>query len=99
MKKNLVLFALSLFPIVGLHAATIVPDFDVSYAVSNLQASASIGSLTNRASGVWLGNLRGGDTWRDLVVANDADNTVSVRLSNDNGTFNTLTNYAVGLNP
>lgn len=60
--------------------------------------------VTNYSVGVnpvsiCLGNLRGKGLFRDLAVANFSDNTVSVRLCLDDGTFGNGDNYAVGLNP
>jgi len=49
--------------------------------------------------GIWLANLRGKSTWRDMVVANSGGDTVSVRLCLDNGTFGQVNHYTVGLNP
>lgn len=46
-----------------------------------------------------LGNLRGNDLYRDLVVANYLDNSIGVRLCLDDGTFGRNDTYAVGLNP
>ncbi len=60
-------------------------------------------------TGLYLGNLRGltfagatksgGPRYRDMIIANYLDNTVSVRFCNDDGTFTDATTYAVGLNP
>ncbi|MDW8308335.1 MAG: FG-GAP-like repeat-containing protein [Verrucomicrobiales bacterium] len=49
--------------------------------------------------GIWLGNLRGLGTSRDMVVANSGSHTVSVRLCLDNGTFGQINHYPVGPNP
>ncbi len=40
-----------------------------------------------------------GDGFLDLAVANLTDNTVSVLLGNNDGTFGTRTNYSVGTSP
>jgi len=57
-------------------------------------------SVGNSPRGAWLGNLRGvsGQSC-DLVVANYDDNTVSIRLCLDDGTFGQEFHYTVGLNP
>ena len=59
--------------------------------------------------GLWLGNLRGltfpgaskstGPRYRDMIVGNYLDNTVTVRFCNDDGTFTPDLTYSVGLNP
>ncbi len=59
--------------------------------------------------GLWLANLRGnkfpwytsgiGLIWRDLVVANYDANIITVRLCNDNGTFQPPITYPTGPNP
>lgn len=54
----------------------------------------------NGPVGGTLANIRGRNTWRDLVVANKNDNTVTVRLCRDAGNFNsTASAYAVDLSP
>lgn len=50
-------------------------------------------------SGIWLGNLRGLGTQRDMVVANASNDTVSVRLCLDDGTFGHADEWAVGPQP
>ncbi|MDB6025787.1 MAG: Alkaline phosphatase [Verrucomicrobiales bacterium] len=75
-------------------ARLVVPSFDVRYL------SYTNYSTGNGPSGLWLANIRGKKTWRDLVVANKNDNTVSVRLCRDAGNFNvTAVSYAVDLQP
>jgi len=44
-------------------------------------------------SSLWLGNLRGKSTWRDLIAAQELENTISVRLGNDNGGFYFASTY------
>jgi len=46
-----------------------------------------------------LGDLRGNGLSRDLAVANSGDNSVSVRLCLDDGTFGQMDTYAVGNDP
>ncbi len=52
-------------------------------------------------TGIWLGNLRGTKPahYRDMVVANYLDNSVTVRFCNDDGTFTSPTTLSVGRNP
>jgi hypothetical protein len=64
-----------------------------------LYATATDYTVGSAPAGIWLGNLRGKGTSRDMVVANSGDNTVSVRLCLDNGAFGQLINYSVGFNP
>src|SRR2546429_471983 len=53
----------------------------------------------NGPSGLWLSNFRGLKTWRDILMSNRSDNTVSILFCGDDGTFSALTTYAVGLEP
>ena len=98
MKRPIILLAVLSFSITTVRAAFSIP-FDVAYFTTNYAASPSPAPSSDLASGLWLGNLRGRDTWRDLVVANKGSNTVSVRLCRDDGTFGALTNYPVGAGP
>ncbi len=66
------------------------------YTFTAPQTNYAVG---NRPTGLWLGNLRGRATWRDLIVANSGSNTITVRLCNDDGTFGPGTNYVVGQQP
>ena len=99
MPKHVVLTLLVLICSLRTNAADLLIPAGVSYTTSNYTASGTVGSATNRAADIWLANLRGQQTWRDLVIANDQDNTISVALCRDNGSFGALTNYSVGLNP
>jgi hypothetical protein len=75
---------------------------------ASLTSGSSTGSpisnpLTNYATGntpsfILTDNLRGKGV-DDLLVANSADNTISVLLGNGDGTFGTQTTFATGLNP
>ena len=65
-------------------------------ALFNVTTNYPVG---NSPRGIWLGNLRSNGQSRDMVVANHNDNTVSVRLCLDDGTFGQQNVYAVGLNP
>src|SRR3954452_13440618 len=80
--------------IVTAQARQVVPSFNVHYLDYTNYATG------NGPSGVWLANIRGLKTWRDMLVANKDDNTVSVRLCRDAGNFNsTATSYPVDLQP
>ena len=56
-------------------------------------------SVGQGPTGLWLGNLRGKSTWRDIIVANSASDSITVRLCNDDGSFGNATNYSVGPQP
>ena len=74
-------------------ARQVVARSDVHYWTTNYTTG-------NGPSSLYLANIRGQKTWRDLVVANKNDNTVSVRLCTDDGAFNTNSvSYGVDLNP
>src|SRR4051812_40154271 len=78
------------FAAVALQARVVVSRSDVHYWTTNYTTG-------NGPSSLFLANIRGQKTWRDLVVANKNDNTVSVRLCRD-AAFNTnSTAYAVDL--
>jgi DNA-binding beta-propeller fold protein YncE len=65
-----------------------VPSFfsPPSFPVGSSPMSQAVGDLN-------------GDGRADLVVANEASNTVSVLLGNGDGTFQPRTDYAAGTNP
>ena len=82
--------------------------------IFRISLSSSYGTPTTLPTGqgptgLYLGNLRGltfpgatksgGPRYRDIIVANSLDNTISVRFCNDDGTFSADTTYSVGLNP
>lgn len=81
-------------------AAALYP-FDVSYVRSNYQASASIGSVPDVSSGLWMANLRGKDTWHDVVIANEANDAITIALGNDKGGFveSSFISFDVGFGP
>ncbi len=92
-KPPLFLTLVSLFLLQGSGVqAQLVPGFAVSYYTTNY-------TVGNSPKDLYLGNLRGQNTFRDLIVADYDDNTISIRFCNDNGTFGDLTNHLVGLNP
>ena len=70
--------------------------------VLSAKSQAGLFSLTtnystgNSPTAVCLANLRGKQTFRDLAVVSSADDTVSVRLCLDDGTFGQATAYVVG---
>ena len=71
--------------------------------VSNGTTAAVAAPLTNYAAGnspsfVTTASLRG-DSINDLIVANAADNTISVLLGNGDGTFGTQTTFPTGTSP
>jgi hypothetical protein len=68
-------------------------------ASSGFFTRTGVSSVGNTPRAIWLGGLRGNGTERDMVVANSGDNTVTVRLCLDNGTFGVANSYAVGLQP
>ncbi len=76
----------------AVQAGTPVIRSDVNYWQTNYATG-------NGPSGLYLGNLRGQKTWRDLVVANKNDNTISVRLCRDAAFNSTASTYAVDLTP
>ncbi len=73
-------------------------SFTVNTSLSILQPHTDY-SVGRGPTGMYLGNLRGKSTWRDMAVANYLDGTITVRLCNDDGTFASAATYAVGPNP
>lgn len=99
MKKALFLSVLSLLFTSVSQAATPVLPFNVSYAsATNYPASTNGSSGADFANAIQFGNLRGDSTWRDLIIANKAQNTVTIRKWS-NGAYPTATTHAVGLEP
>ncbi|MGZ5545183.1 MAG: beta strand repeat-containing protein, partial [Limisphaerales bacterium] len=56
-------------------------------------------SIGGTANSIWVGNFRAASTARDVVVGNYDDNTITIRLSNDDGTFASSATYAVAGHP
>ncbi len=81
------------FAAASLFGLGLIPTKAALYGTST---NYSVGSTP---VGIWLGNLRGKSTWRDMIVANSGGNNISVRLCLDNGTFGQANSYAVGPNP
>ena len=75
-----------------------------SAGISSVSAgAATVAPLTNYAAGnspafVATADLRG-TSMNDLIVANSADNTVSVLLGNGDGTFGAQTTFPTGTTP
>jgi hypothetical protein len=87
------LFSLLAVTALSVEARQVVSNFDVHYWSTNIVSS-------NGPAALYLANIRGKQTWRDLVVANKESNSVSVRLCKDTGEFNAnATSYPVGLAP
>ena len=81
--------------------------FSASFVPGSISGTSGT-SLTNPIANYPTGNspdfiataiLRSGSSFDDLMVANSADNTVSVLLGNGDGTFATQVTYATGTDP
>ena len=73
-----------------LHAQNVT--FPISYETSTLDG-------TNGPAGIFLGNLRGRATSRDIIVANSLSNNVSILYCDDDGGFSDPVYYTTGTNP
>ncbi len=82
---------------------TFAPSITSAGISSASTAAATVAPLTNYAVGntpafVTTADLRA-NSINDLIVANSADNTVSVLLGNGDGTFGAQTTFPTGTNP
>ena len=91
--KNYPTARLVSFTLLLLCVGLVSPGFAGLFALST---NYSVGS---NPSSVCLANLRGNHLFRDMVVANFNDSSVSVRLCLDDGTFGHMDTYTVGKSP